>query len=516
MNRKQQRALNRLPVKNTKTSKQRLQEKQKELVIKHTEQKGAKKLCLTMIVKNESAIIVRLLDSLKSIIDFICITDTGSTDNTEELIIKWGEDNNIPTKVHKDPFQSFGYNRTRSVKFAKQSFPETDYFLLSDADFKWVIDEKFDKVLLFEHKYFVRQVSPTMTHSNTRFLSAKVDWVCRMRTHEYWTAETGEKQSYPGVIREHHLTTLHIDDVGDGGCKEDKYERDERLLKLDLNDRKNDKGDKTRAKFYLGQTLQTLSRYEESIQFYGNRIKDKGWDQEIFYSKFQIGNDYQKWGWAIKHCVTILKGLNNPQKSVAEEEHHSSYSSEYSSSSCSEECEERCCKMEYEKNEIKTEEEKKVEEEKKKEEKRKKDEEYLAKWNPKGLDEEALTRQAMEYFAEAAKAYKNAHEYRPSRAEALHALAEMFRKLGGKEMQTKCYEICQQGNKIPLSTDWLFVEPPCYDYLFDYEISIVAYYVDGKKDEGKEAIKRLLQRDDYNKLPKYIRDGVESNAKFYQ
>ena len=43
-------------------------------------------LCLNMIVKNESAIITRLFKSVLPIIDSYCICDTGSTDNTIEII----------------------------------------------------------------------------------------------------------------------------------------------------------------------------------------------------------------------------------------------------------------------------------------------------------------------------------------------------------------------------------------------------------------------------------------------
>ena len=41
-----------------------------------------------MIVKNESKIIERCLNSVKNIIDCYSIVDTGSTDNTKELIQK--------------------------------------------------------------------------------------------------------------------------------------------------------------------------------------------------------------------------------------------------------------------------------------------------------------------------------------------------------------------------------------------------------------------------------------------
>ena len=46
-------------------------------------------LCLNMIVKNESKIITRLFDSVLPIIDCYCICDTGSTDNTVQIITNY-------------------------------------------------------------------------------------------------------------------------------------------------------------------------------------------------------------------------------------------------------------------------------------------------------------------------------------------------------------------------------------------------------------------------------------------
>ena len=43
-------------------------------------------ICLNMIVKNESKIITRLFDSILPLIDTYCICDTGSTDNTVDII----------------------------------------------------------------------------------------------------------------------------------------------------------------------------------------------------------------------------------------------------------------------------------------------------------------------------------------------------------------------------------------------------------------------------------------------
>ncbi len=74
------------------------------------------KICLNMIVKNESKIILRLLETVTPLIDSYCICDTGSTDNTIELIRNYCESNKIPGKIIEEPFRDFGYNRTHALK----------------------------------------------------------------------------------------------------------------------------------------------------------------------------------------------------------------------------------------------------------------------------------------------------------------------------------------------------------------------------------------------------------------
>ena len=53
------------------------------------------KICLNMIVKNESKIIVRLLKSVLRFIDYFVIIDTGSEDDTIQTIHDFFEENEI-------------------------------------------------------------------------------------------------------------------------------------------------------------------------------------------------------------------------------------------------------------------------------------------------------------------------------------------------------------------------------------------------------------------------------------
>ena len=65
------------------------------------------KICLNMIVKNESKIIERLLQSVLPFIDNYCICDTGSDDNTIDVITEFFKDKDISGKIVRETFQRF-------------------------------------------------------------------------------------------------------------------------------------------------------------------------------------------------------------------------------------------------------------------------------------------------------------------------------------------------------------------------------------------------------------------------
>lgn len=476
-----------------------------------------------MIVKNESKNMVRLLDSVKGIINMGSIVDTGSTDNTEEVIITWSHNNNIPITVHHEPFKNFSFNRTHSVHMARKTYPEADYYLLSDADFVWMIDvdHKFDKRLLVDHKYLIEQKNKTLTYSNVRLLSSKVDWMCVARTHEFWKEHT-DQSVYKGEIRTAKIKTLMIDDREDGGCKDDKFVRDERLLREGLADPDEPADVKTRYKFYLAQTLKDMQRHEEAIQWYQERIKDGGWVEEVYYAHFQIGLNYEQLGWKYKACVDMGKKLPstpgtyerieewNPRKI-----HHHVLLNNLKAVKCHLQCETRTAQQEkdiqyvipegkdpkdideiinlLQRNELVPSEN-----------------EFLAKWNPQNLGETELIEKSNENFMEAGVHYTKAHNYRKTRAESLYYAAVMYRKLG---MNEQAFNVAMVGRGIKYpSGDSLFIEYACYDYLFDAEIAITAFYVEGKRDIGRDAVAKLLDRDD---LPEHVKKLAMSNSRHY-
>ena len=176
------------------------------------------KLCLNMIVKNESKIIVRLLDSVIDLIDGYCICDTGSSDNTILIIEEYFRDKNKEGKVFQEAFQDFGYNRTVALREC-YNMGNMDYILLLDADMKLIInipDVLSFKKSLTKYAYYITQGNDSFYNTNIRIVRNNINNSYWGVTHEYLKIPINSEE---GIIKKEEL---FINDIGDGGSKENK------------------------------------------------------------------------------------------------------------------------------------------------------------------------------------------------------------------------------------------------------------------------------------------------------
>jgi tetratricopeptide (TPR) repeat protein len=233
-----------------------------------------------MIVKNEEKVIRRLLESVCTLIDSYCICDTGSTDNTIQVITEFFSEKNISGRIFEEQFQNFEYNRTKALH---ESFTmNCSHILLMDADMILRMGPDFDKTTLQEMNadvYHILQGTDTFFYKNARLVRCHPDVKYMGVTHEYL--------SYPDHFKGTDLdkSFLFIDDIGDGGSKSDKFQRDIQLLSKDVEEHPEN----VRSWFYLANSYRDVDNFEKAKECYLKRIELKNWSEEIWYSYYSLG-----------------------------------------------------------------------------------------------------------------------------------------------------------------------------------------------------------------------------------
>lgn len=237
-------------------------------------------LCLSMIVKNESKIITRLLNSVVDIIDCYCICDTGSTDDTINIITEFFKDKNKHGKIIECPFKNFAYNRNFVLENSKNL---SDYIILLDADMVLEI-KNFDKsVIKNADCFYILQGDDSFYYQNIRIIKNNGLYKYLGVTHEF----INEPENSISIIL--NKKDIFIRDIGDGGCKSNKFERDIKLLIDGIKEEPNNE----RYYFYLANSYYDSDRFEQAIDAYKKRIEFGGWKQEVWYSYYRIGLCYK-------------------------------------------------------------------------------------------------------------------------------------------------------------------------------------------------------------------------------
>jgi tetratricopeptide (TPR) repeat protein len=252
-------------------------------------------LCLNMIVKNESKILIRMFDAVIDIIDCYCICDTGSTDNTPDLITDYFLTKGIPGKIVHEPFKNFSHNRNVALWACKGM---SDYVLLLDADMILKISEKFDKKVLTQDYYHIFQGNEAFYYQNVRIVRNNGLYAYVGVTHEYVNTPAGSRG---GKVFDKKVIFIH--DIGDGGAKSDKFKRDIRLLEKGLEDEPAN----TRYYFYLGNSYRDYGDGEKAMTTYLKLLNMNGWPQEKFCACLSIGDIYHEKGELVNAAKYWLK-----------------------------------------------------------------------------------------------------------------------------------------------------------------------------------------------------------------
>lgn len=249
-------------------------------------------LCLTMIVKNESHIITEVLQSVLPFIDYYIISDTGSTDNTKQLISDFFAKHNVKGEIYDDKWEDFGANRSLVLQHARH---KVQYAWMIDADDlirpTEAIKNRDDLHKILKEGREGYQVGiidddSTVFYWRTQIFNLKQDWIYEGVLHEYPTVRNKPQATSPEKIGRLDIKVIsrRLGARNKLDVKE-KYRMDaETLLKGLEKEPLN-----TRYMFYLAQSYRDCEEFEKSIEWYQKRVDFGGWYEEVYYSAYMIG-----------------------------------------------------------------------------------------------------------------------------------------------------------------------------------------------------------------------------------
>jgi glycosyltransferase involved in cell wall biosynthesis len=248
-------------------------------------------LCLVMIVKDEEDTMERCLKAVSPFIKYWVIVDTGSTDNTKEVINKTMEELGIPGELHERPWVNFEVNRTESLELAK-----------GKCDYRWIIDA--DDTFHTENPsinpfagldktpdcYQILYKLNSLQYHRAQVVRSDQDWVYKGVLHEYLHLE--DKENITQSIVPNSYVIADISPLKRASSLEEKYANDAKILE----DALVKEPDNARYQFYLAQSYRDSEQLEKSVEAYEKRIKMGGWEEEVYYSMYMVAKIKEKMG----------------------------------------------------------------------------------------------------------------------------------------------------------------------------------------------------------------------------
>ncbi len=259
-------------------------------------------ICLCMIVKNESKVIKDTLENLCGQINFNywAISDTGSSDNTKEIITDFFKSKNIQGELVEHEWKDFGYNRTKALEAA---YNKTDYVLSFDADDRLLGEFKLPNPMTCDRYNLL--IGKDFSYIRPLLFNNRLRWKFVGVLHEYLVCSEKEKSTQT-IYGDYYVESNRS---GYRSSNPNKYHDDAKILEVAFEKemKNSEKNLAHRYAFYCAQSYRDCKMKDESIKWYEKVLTLDNWCQEKYYSCVMLGVMYKEKGNFNKALEFFLK-----------------------------------------------------------------------------------------------------------------------------------------------------------------------------------------------------------------
>ena len=244
---------------------------------------SASRIGLCMIVKDEAHVMRRCLDSVKPLLDYVLVEDTGSSDGTQDIIRAWLAEHGIPGEVVDVSWRDFAWNRSHALELLRAR-ADIGYALVIDADDTLGYEPGFDaaafKAGLGADFYWMEVRHGDLRHRRPHLMRNSLPFRYRGVLHEFVESPPGSRgESIRGVY-------MRIDGGGARSADPTKFQRDAALLE-DILRTEQDPFLRSRYTFYLAQSYRDADVPEKALEHYQARATMGYWQEEIYISLYK-------------------------------------------------------------------------------------------------------------------------------------------------------------------------------------------------------------------------------------
>ena len=247
---------------------------------------------LCMIVKDESHIIHESLKCTLPLIDTYCIVDTGSSDNTIQIIKDFYAKHNIPGTVHERPWKDFGTNRSEALKLCDGAM---DYIIVIDADDLMTFPKNGKAILRGLLKdnpsnFIIDIHQGTLRYVRSQIFKANDGWHYKGVLHEYPT--NGKQPAASRLPAEFWMESRRLGGRNKTG---NKLAQDIAVLEKGVIDEPKNE----RYMFYLAQSYRDNGNIPKAVEWYTKRFEFGGWYEETYIAGLNVSRltNSKEWAW---------------------------------------------------------------------------------------------------------------------------------------------------------------------------------------------------------------------------